>query len=136
VDLTAIVAALAAGEDHPGEPKTPPRARSNQDLRCSLEELSRIPRAKFAWSDEAVREAVALLSDCTVRVQPGERLDAVDAEPDDNRVLECSRGRRLALYRHGRRRSAAARRLWRNPDIEGRRLSRAASRDAGLNGSN
>jgi hypothetical protein len=31
VDLTAIVAALAAGEDHPGEAKTPPRARSNED---------------------------------------------------------------------------------------------------------
>jgi putative PIN family toxin of toxin-antitoxin system len=52
--------------------------------------LSRILRAKFAWSDEAVREAVTLLSGCTVRVQPGERLDVVDADPDDNRVLECA----------------------------------------------
>lgn len=55
-----------------------------------LEELSRILRAKFAWSDEEIREAVTLLSDCTVRFQPGERLDVVDADPDDNRVLECA----------------------------------------------
>ena len=55
-----------------------------------LEELSRILRAKFAWSDEEIREAVTLLSGCTVRVQPGERLDVVDADPDDNRVLECA----------------------------------------------
>lgn len=55
-----------------------------------LEELSRILRAKFAWSDEEIREVVALLSDCTVHVQPGERLDVVDADPDDNRVLECA----------------------------------------------
>ena len=31
VDLTAIVAALAAAEDHPGKPKTPSRARSGED---------------------------------------------------------------------------------------------------------
>ena len=31
VDLTAIVAALAAAEDHSGEPKTPSRARSGED---------------------------------------------------------------------------------------------------------
>ena len=55
-----------------------------------LEELTRILRAKFAWSNEEIREAVTLLSACTVRVQPGERLDIVDADPDDNRVLECA----------------------------------------------
>jgi uncharacterized protein len=60
------------------------------DLRCLLEELSRILRAKFAWSDEEIRDAVTLLSGCTVRVQPGERPDVVDADPDDNRVLECA----------------------------------------------
>jgi uncharacterized protein len=55
-----------------------------------LEELSRILRAKFVWSDEEISEAVTLLSGCTERVQPGERLDVVDADPDDNRVLECA----------------------------------------------
>lgn len=33
-----------------------------------LEELTRILRAKFAWSNEEIREAVTLLSGCTVRV--------------------------------------------------------------------
>ena len=31
VDLTAIVAALAGAEDHPGKPKSPSRARSSED---------------------------------------------------------------------------------------------------------
>jgi putative PIN family toxin of toxin-antitoxin system len=55
-----------------------------------LEELRRILRAKFAWSDEAVAETVANLLGCAVLVQPTERLDVVRDDPDDNRVLECA----------------------------------------------
>ena len=55
-----------------------------------LEELGRILRAKFAWSDEAVAETEAHLLGCAVLVQPTERLDVVRDDPDDNRVLECA----------------------------------------------
>ena len=55
-----------------------------------LEELGRILRAKFAWSDEAVAETEAHLLGCAVLGQPTERLDVVRDDPDDNRVLECA----------------------------------------------
>jgi putative PIN family toxin of toxin-antitoxin system len=55
-----------------------------------LEELRRILRAKFAWSDEDVAETVTQLLGCTVRVEPVERLDVIQDDPDDNRVLECA----------------------------------------------
>ena len=55
-----------------------------------LEELGRILRAKFAWSDEALAETEAHLLGCAVLVQPTERLDVVRDDPDDNRVLECA----------------------------------------------
>jgi putative PIN family toxin of toxin-antitoxin system len=55
-----------------------------------LEELRRILRAKFAWSDDAVAETVAHLLGCAVLVRPTERLDVVRDDPDDNRVLECA----------------------------------------------
>jgi uncharacterized protein len=55
-----------------------------------LDELGRILRVKFAWSDEAVAETVAQLLGCAVLVQPTERLDVVQDDPDDNRVLECA----------------------------------------------
>jgi uncharacterized protein len=55
-----------------------------------LEELRRILRAKFAWSDEHIAEAVTQLLGCAVRVAPTERLDVIRDDPDDNRVLECA----------------------------------------------
>ena len=55
-----------------------------------LEELGRILRVKFAWSDETVAETVAQLLGCAVLVRPTERLDVVQDDPDDNRVLVCA----------------------------------------------
>lgn len=55
-----------------------------------LAELRRILRAKFAWSEENVAETVTQLLGCAVRVEPIERLDVIQHDPDDNRVLECA----------------------------------------------
>ena len=55
-----------------------------------LEELTRVLRAKFSWSDAAVAETLSQLSGCTVRVERTERFDVVHDDPDDNRVLECA----------------------------------------------
>jgi putative PIN family toxin of toxin-antitoxin system len=55
-----------------------------------LEELRRILRAKFAWSEENVAETVTQLLGCVVRVEPIARLDVIQDDPDDNRVLECA----------------------------------------------
>jgi putative PIN family toxin of toxin-antitoxin system len=55
-----------------------------------LDEGHRILRDKFGWSKEALDEAAASIGDFTRRVRPSEAIDAVMADPDDNRVLECA----------------------------------------------
>jgi len=42
------------------------------------------------WSKEALDEAAASIGDFTRRIYPSETIDAVTADPDDNRVLECA----------------------------------------------
>jgi putative PIN family toxin of toxin-antitoxin system len=55
-----------------------------------LDEVHRVLRDKFGWSKEALDEAAASIGDFTRRVRPSEAIDAVMADPDDNRVLECA----------------------------------------------
>jgi hypothetical protein len=51
VDRTAIVAALAAAEDHPGEPKTPLRARFGEDRRRQTQLERDLAEAKARIAD-------------------------------------------------------------------------------------
>jgi putative PIN family toxin of toxin-antitoxin system len=55
-----------------------------------MEELFGTLRAKFAWADDQIAEVATLLSNCSTRVEPAERLDVIRDDPDDNRVLECA----------------------------------------------
>ena len=55
-----------------------------------LDEIHRVLRDKFKWSKEALDAAAANLADFTRRVHPTRTIDAVLADPDDNRVLECA----------------------------------------------
>ena len=55
-----------------------------------LDEVHRVLRDKFLWSKEALDEAAASIGDFTRRIYPSETIDAVTADPDDNRVLECA----------------------------------------------
>ena len=55
-----------------------------------LGEVRRILRDKFGWSKEALDEAAASIGDFTRLIHPTETIDAVTADPDDNRVLECA----------------------------------------------
>lgn len=54
------------------------------------EELSRVLREKFAWSDDRLQALTVRLSRFTTLVQPTETIDAVSDDPDDNRVLDCA----------------------------------------------
>ena len=54
-----------------------------------LDEIHRVLWDKFKWSKEAL-DAAANLADFTRRVHPTRTIDAVLADPDDNRVLECA----------------------------------------------
>ncbi len=55
-----------------------------------LAEVHRVLRVKFRWSDEALDEALAGIADFTRHVRPAMTIDVVEADPDDNRVLECA----------------------------------------------
>ena len=55
-----------------------------------LGEVHCVLRDKFGWSKEALDEAAASIGDFTRLIHPTETIDAVTADPDDNRVLECA----------------------------------------------
>lgn len=46
----------------------------------------------FEWEDETVRKVIRLVADVAGRgvVAPRKSFDAVAADPDDNRILECA----------------------------------------------
>jgi putative PIN family toxin of toxin-antitoxin system len=55
-----------------------------------LAETTRILRDKFHRTPEQLRADAMALEAITARVQPIEQIDAVPADPTDNRILECA----------------------------------------------
>jgi uncharacterized protein len=55
-----------------------------------IEEVRRHLPRKFGWSDERTTEAIESINEYAAHVTPSEQIDAVEADPDDNRVLECA----------------------------------------------
>jgi putative PIN family toxin of toxin-antitoxin system len=55
-----------------------------------LAEVSRVLRDKFEWSESSILHARAQISDFTERVNPESRIDVVQDDPRDNRILECA----------------------------------------------
>jgi putative PIN family toxin of toxin-antitoxin system len=55
-----------------------------------LGEVLRVLRDKFRWSEEAVALAKDRLADFTKTIQPGQAVQLVEADPTDNRILECA----------------------------------------------
>jgi uncharacterized protein len=56
-----------------------------------MNEVRRVLRERFTWTDEEVTNAMADLNECTSRVHPTQTIDdGVPDDPDDNRVLECA----------------------------------------------
>jgi predicted nucleic acid-binding protein len=47
-------------------------------------------REKSGWSDDDLRDAEAAISAASYRVAPTETLDVVEADPTDNRIVECA----------------------------------------------
>jgi uncharacterized protein len=47
-------------------------------------------RDKFRWSEEAVALAKDRLADFTKTIQPGQAVKLAEADPTDNRILECA----------------------------------------------
>ena len=57
-----------------------------------IEEMSRVLRRDFDWSEDRVQKAVRAVARTAGRgiVIPRRTVDAVAADPDDNRILECA----------------------------------------------
>ena len=55
-----------------------------------LTETLRVLREKFHRTLEQLQADEALIAAVTTRVRPTEKIDAVQSDPDDNRVLECA----------------------------------------------
>jgi uncharacterized protein len=55
-----------------------------------LEEMRGVLSVKFNWVPQMLDEADAMLSRFTTRVVSTQTLHVVDADPDDDRVLECA----------------------------------------------
>lgn len=57
-----------------------------------ITEIRNVLRKKFGWSEEAAEDAVAQIFDFSQIAGPTERINVIDADPDDDRVLECAIG--------------------------------------------
>jgi putative PIN family toxin of toxin-antitoxin system len=55
-----------------------------------IEEVTRVLREKFGWSPEALSLFRERVGDFTDKVVPAEKLDAIKADPTDDRILECA----------------------------------------------
>jgi putative PIN family toxin of toxin-antitoxin system len=55
-----------------------------------LAEIRRVLRDKFEWDDNDLAEAEALIRGFSKFVEPDEVLYVVDADPSDNRIIECA----------------------------------------------
>jgi putative PIN family toxin of toxin-antitoxin system len=53
-------------------------------------EVLRTLHHKFRWSDERLREADSLIRTAARSVVPTMTLQAIESDPDDDRVLECA----------------------------------------------
>jgi uncharacterized protein len=55
-----------------------------------IDEVSRVLRGKFRWTEEAINSARVQISEFTEHVVPALHINAVPEDPDDNRILECA----------------------------------------------
>jgi uncharacterized protein len=57
-----------------------------------ITEIRNVLSRKFGWPEEAADDAVLQILDFSQFAGPTERINVIDADPDDNRVLECAIG--------------------------------------------
>ena len=67
-----------------------------------IQEVRRHLLGKFGWSGPRAAEAVESIAELAKHVTPTEAIDTVPTDPDDNRVLEMRRHRRLGDHCDGR----------------------------------
>lgn len=55
-----------------------------------IDEMADVLARKFKMTDEAIKEATAIVRDAARVVTPAVQLDVVKEDPSDNRILECA----------------------------------------------
>lgn len=55
-----------------------------------LSETARVLKQKLGWTDQAVRDALVLITEVATVVEPTITLNAVAGDEPDNRILECA----------------------------------------------
>lgn len=55
-----------------------------------IEEYSRVLRLKFGWLDSDINKNISLLRRMAEVIIPGAAVNAVHADPTDNKVIECA----------------------------------------------
>ena len=55
-----------------------------------LKELQSVLSKKFGWTDAMLKREHTRMARFVVQVNPTETINAVEADPDDDRVLECA----------------------------------------------
>ena len=55
-----------------------------------LEELQGVLRKKFGWTEAMLKMEHTRMARFVVQVNPTETINVVEADPDDDRVLECA----------------------------------------------
>jgi putative PIN family toxin of toxin-antitoxin system len=55
-----------------------------------LDDVRRVLRDKFRWPSDDLDAAITELGAFTTKVKPTETLAVVEADPDDDRILECA----------------------------------------------
>ena len=55
-----------------------------------IDEVLRVLRDKFQWDTDRLSDAEAEMNEVARKVAPAESVDAVKADPSDNRIVECA----------------------------------------------
>jgi putative PIN family toxin of toxin-antitoxin system len=55
-----------------------------------IEEYSRVLRLKFGWTQDDINANIALLKRITELVEPNQTIKAVNADPTDDKIIECA----------------------------------------------
>ncbi len=55
-----------------------------------IDEVTRVLRVKFQWSLETVALFRERVADFTEKVIPAQKLNVIEEDPPDNRILECA----------------------------------------------
>jgi uncharacterized protein len=95
IRLTADTNVYISALNYHGLPEKVLDLAHTDDIRLAishaiLQELSRILRGKFSWSEFEISETEADILSYAELVTPTVHIDAVKDDPTDNRILECA----------------------------------------------